>query len=189
VVDRLPHVLRGAGSWAAATTSLAPTSRLRNCTEWTDIAGLLAPVEVIRDLEARVTRGEISSYDDLLAGLKAVHDRYPEYAWQYVTETFEKEFGYRLGAIPKAQFLKILEEGQKASLSLQSSIQEDSRKEFGSAARIGYGLDLTDAESDADFEAVRGTMEGNAVVRNMARASEEITARYEAIRKAVEAAQ
>jgi len=101
---------------------------------------------VIRDLEAKLVRGEIASYDDLLAGLSAIHARYPEYVWQYVVETLEKEFGYRLEAIPKEQFLKILDEGQKAALSLQSAILEDSRKEFGSASRIGYGLDLADAK-------------------------------------------
>ena len=189
VADRLPEALKGGGSWAAATASLAPTSRLQHASEWTDIAGLLAPTEVIRDLEAKLGRGEIASYDDLLAGLSAIHARYPEYVWQYVVETLEKEFGYRLEAIPKEQFLKILDEGQKAALLLQSAILEDSRKEFGSASRIGYGLDLADAEGDGDFEAVRGTMEGNAVIRNMSRVSEEIVARYEAIRKAVLAAE
>jgi hypothetical protein len=188
VADRLPDALRGASSWAAATASLAPSRRLQRSADWTDIAGLLAPTEVIRDLEAKVVRGEFSSYDDLLGGLTAIYDRYPEYAWQYVAETFEKEFGYRLEAIPKEQFLKILDEGQKAALSLQSGVLEDSKKEFGSGSRIGYGLDLAEAETDRDFEAVRGTMEGNLVVRNMSRASEEIATRYDAIRQAVLAA-
>ncbi len=143
---------------------------------------------MIRDLEAKIARGEIASYDDLLAGLRAIHDRYPEYVWQYVVETLEKEFGYRLEAIPKEQFLKILDEGQKAALLLQSAILEDSKKEFGSGSRIGYGLDLADTEADGDFAAVRGTMEANTVVRNMTRASEEIAARYETTRKAVEGA-
>jgi hypothetical protein len=145
-------------------------------------------MEVVRDLESRVARRQLTSYDALLAELKELHDRYGEFAWQYVVETFEKEFGYRLEAIPREQFLKILDDGQKAALSLQSAVLEDSKREFSSASRIGYGLDLSEAESDADFEAVRGTIEGNAVVRGMARAAEDIAARFETIRKAVEAA-
>jgi hypothetical protein len=188
VAERLPEVLRRASSWDAAMAELAPKGRLRNAADWTDIAGLLAPVEVVRGLESRVVSGEISSYDQLLAGLNAIFERYPEYVWQYVVETFEKEFGYRLEAIPKGQFMKILDEGQKASLSLQSGVVEDSRREFSSVTRVGYGLDLGDGDADADFEAVRGTVEGNPVVRTMSRASEEIAARFEAVRRAVESA-
>ena len=188
VAERLPDALQRASSWDAAMAELAPKGRLRNAAEWTDIAGLLAPVEVVRDLESRVVSGEISSYDQLLAGLNAIFERYPEYVWQYVVETFEKEFGYRLEAIPKGQFMKILDEGQKASLSLQSGVVEDSRREFSSVTRVGYGLDLGDGDADADFEAVRGTVEGNPVVRTMSRASEEIAARFEAVRRAVESA-
>jgi hypothetical protein len=188
VADRLLVALKDTGSWAQATAALAPASRLHRASEWTDLAGLLAPMEVVRDLESRVARGELTSYDALLAELKELHDRYGEFAWQYVVETFEKEFGYRLEAIPREQFLKILDDGQKAALTLQSAVLEDSKREFSSASRIGYGLDLSEAESDADFEAVRGTIEGNAVVRGMARAAEDIAARFETIRKAVEAA-
>jgi hypothetical protein len=149
---------------------------------------LLAPAEEIRALEEKLVRGDIPSYEALLGDLRSLHERYADYAWQYVSVTFEKEFGYRLEAIPREQFLKILDEGQKASLLLQSSILEDSRKEFGPASRIGYGLDLSEAEAEKDFESVRGTIEGNAVVRSMTRASEEILARFEAVRKAVIAA-
>ena len=187
VAERLPEAMKRASSWAGVMASLAPTSRLRNAADWMDIAGLLAPTEAIRDLEAKVSRGVLASYDQLLAGLRDVRDRYPEFAWQYVVETFKEEFGYRLETIPKEHFLKVLDEGQKAALSIQSAILEDSRKEFGSASRIGYGVDLADAEGLDDFEAVRGTMEENAVVRNMARASEDIAARYDSIRKALEA--
>ena len=186
--ERLLDAITRTGSWAAATASLAPTTRLQRPSEWTDLAGLLAPTEIVRELERRVTDGAVNSYDALLAALQQIHAGYAEYAWQYVVETFEKEFGYRLEAIPKEQFHAILDDGQKAALSLQNAILEDSKREFGSGSRIGYGLDLADQETDADFEAVRGTIEGNAVVRTMVKATEEIGVRYDAIRKAVESA-
>ncbi len=51
--------------------------------------------------------------------------------------------------------------------SLLSSLIEDSKREFGPASQIGYGLDGTDEERGSDFAAVRGTIESNSVVKKL----------------------
>jgi hypothetical protein len=177
VLSRLGKQLSGGAAWPAAITALAPHCTLSHASEWTDLCGLLAPVELVRALERKITSGAFATYDDLLAELRQLYEEYPAYEWQYCVETFEKEAGVPLARLTREKALQIVDEWQKAALSIQSATLEDSKKEFGPVSKIGYGLDMSEQEIDADFAAVRGTMEGNAVIQKMAKEGEEITRR------------
>jgi hypothetical protein len=164
-------------SWSTVLSNLQPTTKLIQSAEWTDVCGLLAPVELIRAIESKVIAGAISSYQDLIDALNSIFESYSGHEWQYVVETFEKELGTALPSLTKERALQLVDEWQKASLAIQSSTLDDSKKEFGSASKIGFGLDLPESDTEADFVAVRGTMETNAVVRKMVKEGEEIAAR------------
>ena len=43
----------------------------------------------------------------------------------------------------------------------------DARKEFDATVKIGYGVDGESTVRDADFDAVRGTFEDNAFVKQL----------------------
>jgi Domain of unknown function (DUF4954)/Domain of unknown function (DUF6819) len=187
VVERLMAALASYPAWAKATSALKPETSLQRASEWADLCGLLAPSELVQGIEQRITSGSLRTLDELRSSLKTIHERYREYEWQYVYETFEKEFGYRLSSIPKEQALKTLEEWKKASLTIQSAILEDSKKEFGPFARVGFGLDLNEGDAEADFTAVRGTIEGNGVVQKLNREGEQITRRFEEITRLIDA--
>jgi hypothetical protein len=58
---------------------------------------------------------------------------------------------------------------QAAAGSLLRKTLDDSKAEFGQSARIGYGLGMSADELEADFEAVRGSPETNAVVQMLVR--------------------
>jgi hypothetical protein len=189
VAERLDGALTASPGWASATASLKPRTTLRQASEWMDLCGLLTPSELVRDLEQRVKEGKINTYDELLAALVRLYDNYRDYEWQYVFETFEKEFGYKLSSVPKEQLLKAIEEWKKATQTIHTAILEDSKKEFGPASRLGYGLDQGDAETEGDFTAVRGTMDGNAVVQKLTKDGEAISRRYEEMRRMVEVAE
>jgi hypothetical protein len=177
VLAELGKQLSGGASWPAAVAALAPGSTLANTSEWTDMCGLIAPVEQVRAIERKITSGAFSSYDEVLAGMQELYDNYPAYEWQYCADTFEKETGVPLAELTREKGLQLVDDWQKAALSIQSATLEDSKKEFGTLSRIGYGLDLSEQESDADFRAVRGTLDGNAVIQKMAKEGEEIQRR------------
>jgi len=177
VLEELGKQLSGGASWPAAVAALAPRSTLGNASEWTDLCGLIAPVEQVRAIEQKITSGTFSSYDEVLAGMQELYDNYPAYEWQYCADTFEKETGVPLAELTREKGLQVVDDWQKAALSIQSATLEDSKKEFGTLSRIGYGLDLSEQESDADFRAVRGTLDGNAVIQKMAKEGEEIQRR------------
>jgi hypothetical protein len=189
VAERLAAALGESPSWTSATASLKPRTKLRQASEWMDLCGLLSPSELVRDLEQRVKEGKINTYDELLAALVRLYESYRDYEWQYVFEAFEREFGYKLSSVPKEQLLRAIEEWKKAAQTIHTAILEDSKKEFGPASKLGYGLDQGEAETEGDFTAVRGTMDGNAVVQKLMKDGEVINRRYEEMRRMVEEAE
>jgi hypothetical protein len=145
--------------------------------EWTDIAGLLAPLETFRDVEHQVASGSVNTYDDLQTLLRGIWRDYPLFEWQYVAETIERETKTPLAQLTKETALRLVDEWQRAALAIHSLLLEDSKKEFGPGARIGYGLDLSERETEADFTAVRGTMQTNSAVQRIADEEREIVQR------------
>ena len=56
-------------------------------------------------------------------------------------------------------------------------ILQDAQKEFDQVAMIGFGADGDDAVKKADFEAIRGTYDGNKFVKEVKAESEAIAAK------------
>jgi hypothetical protein len=167
VIERVREEARNHGGWSSLVASLKPTSTLKKVDEWTDLAGQLMPSERVAEIEERVTNGSVTSYDELLSEFQVVYDAYRMDEWQYIYEIYAKEFGVQLNALTKEQLLAAADEWENSAVALQSAIVEDSKKEFGSFARIGYGLGQSDENKRKDFEAVRGTIETNSVVQKL----------------------
>jgi hypothetical protein len=165
---RVQEALAKEKNWTAATATMKPSAMLKQSTEWTDISGLLTPCERMASLEARVASGSVSSYDALLAEFQAMYDAFRTDEWQYIYEVYAKEYGIHLENVTKEQLLAAADEWESAASSLQGTIIEDSKKEFGAFAKIGYGLDQSDDNLRKDFEAVRGTIESTSVVQKLA---------------------
>jgi hypothetical protein len=188
ILTTLAGEIARSGSWSQALNALKPKSSLARASDWTDLCGLLAPMEVVRQLESDITSGRIASYRNLMKALRSIFESYGAYEWQYVVESFEKESSTTLLSLSKERALQLVDEWQKASLTVQSSTLDDSKKEFGSGSKIGYGLDRSEEELEADFAAVRGTLESNAVVQKMAKEGENISATARAWRETIESA-
>ena len=168
VMVRVEEVLAKEKNWALALKALKPVANLRQSTEWTDLSGLLTPSERMAALEASVASGAVSTYDALLAEFQAMYDAYRADEWQYVYDAYAKEYGIQLENATKDQLLAAADDWESAATSMQSTIIEDSKKEFGAFARIGYGLDQSAENMQKDFEAVRGTIETNGVAKKLA---------------------
>lgn len=176
-LDALAQRLRNGASWKSATTAFTPAAGLSSPRLWTDLSGLLAPVEVVKQLEQDVIAGTVSSYDILLQRFADIASRYREYEWQYVYDAFTAEFGYAPCDITKDQALTLIDEWKKISLTAISAIAEDAKKEYSPTFHVSFGLDLPPEEAEADFEAVRGTAESNSVVKKLIGDTEAINAK------------
>lgn len=179
VCARLVESLEKEGDWVRATAALKPVCRLKRSDEWTDISGLLVPSEKLASLEERVVSGSIASFDGLLDELHSYYDSYRDYEWQYVYETFLREYRIELDSMTREQALASIDEWHKAANSLHAMILEDSRREFSSFAKIGYGIDQPEEETDSEFVSVRGSVETNGVVQKIAKELDEIQQRHQ----------
>ena len=182
---RISEAMKKSSDWSSAMSMLKPQSRLTKSDAWTDICGLLTPRERLSALEEKVAAGSCGSYDDLLKEFQTMYDIYRADEWQYIYDTFLKEYNIRLDAITKEQALSAIEEWQKAATSLHSMILEDSKREFNSFAKIGYGLDQSDEMMERDFIAVRGSSDTNSVVQKLVKEGNEIQQRYTQFKNAL----
>jgi len=186
VLGRLGEALEKGMPWADVAASLRSSPTLAKSSQWTDLCGLLAPTEAVLALEAELSAGKVSRYDDLVSRLQSLRDKYREYEWQYVSDVFPTEFGYDLTQMTPEQARALVDEWVKASSSILSSVIEDAKKEFGAASRIGHGLDLSPEASLSDFEAVRGTSATNAVVQKLTNEVNALKARSERLKVLIE---
>jgi hypothetical protein len=185
VMERTREALAKHEHWDAAVASLRPTSTLQKPAEWTDIGGLLTPREHLSKLEERVAEGSITSFDSLLDEFRLMYEAYLEDEWQYVYETYAKEYGVQLDSVTKEKLLAGADEWESAAASLNGMVLEDSKKEFRSFAQIGYGIDQDVGNLQKDFEAVRGTIETNNMVQELIAEAAAIHQRKEQFRKLV----
>lgn len=188
LMEKVKEVLTTHPAWNVAVAALRPLAGLRNPFAWTDISGLLTPQERLAELESRLASGAISSYEQLLSECRSLFDEYRAFEWQYVADVFEKEYGTPVEHLTKERLLAAADEWETASMSLHGMILDDSKKEFGAFARIGYGLDQSDEGSQQDFEAVRGTIETNSVVQKLVSEGAAIKERKEQFKSIISAA-
>ncbi len=188
VSTRLIDVLGSAKNWKEATARLTSHGELKSPAEWTDLAGLLVPRERVTKLEDDIRSGAVASYDALLQRLQSIYDSYRNDEWEFVIFAFTQEFGVAPAALTQADMLKVIDMWVEASNAIHGMILDDSKKEFGAFARIGFGLDRTEEEQNRDFEAVRGSAETNSVVQKLVKEAEEFkqrTAKYKELVAAV----
>ena len=136
--------------------------------KWVDMAGLLAPEQYVNQLLDDIEAGKLPTLESITDRLKHLHNSYSEYRWSWAAE--------KLGNIMKNQqknmseaekVIKIISDWSKACENLTSLIIADAGKEFADQPRIGFGIDGNEEIRNADFDAVRGTFEGNSFVREL----------------------
>ncbi len=164
-------------SWSDVRKSLAATSVLKDPKAWTDLAGLLVPVERLQGLEKRLAGGGVKTEADLEGLLDTLAGSYRSDEWEYITAAFAAEYQVVPAEMTKEQALAAVKAYFEAALSLQGMILDDSKREFDAFARISYGLGMSEEERAAEFATVRGSAETNSVVQKLMKEKADLEAR------------
>jgi len=149
--------------------------------DWVDILGLLAPKSEIEAVCDEIEDGRLNGLDPLEDRLRAIHDSYDEYEWNWAQEAWRAWAGKAPCEMSVDELAKAVGDWKTASIKLNNMILADAQKEFEGPTRTGFGVDGDKEVCDLDFEAVRGTFEDNKFVKHLQRDSEDISARAEAI--------
>jgi NDP-sugar pyrophosphorylase family protein len=135
---------------------------------WVDLAGLLAPQEAIEGILNNIETGRIASLDDLNAEFAAVHAAYTRYEWTWAVQTIQTVIGKAIDLMTADDIVGLIRRWKNAVSDLDLQLRADAAKEFTPTAQIGFGLDGGDPETvQADFDAVRGSLESNSFVRQI----------------------
>ena len=177
VLDRIEASAGSSGSWNDVVKAMRPASVLKEPLIWTDVAGLLMPLERLHVLESGIAAGEFPTHDDIATAFDAAADAYRTDEWEYICTAFRGEYGVSPSELTKEQALECVRLFFEASASLHGMILDDSKREFDAFARISYGLGMTEVEREKDFAAVRGSVETNGVVQKLVKEREELDLR------------
>jgi hypothetical protein len=145
--------------------------------EWRDLCGLLAPKAPVEGLLQELEAGKISDLQELQRRLRQLYDGYAAWEWGFCHELLCSRLGRSLEQVEPAGLAALLREGLESAARLQQLLLSDAAREFDAHAHIGFGMDGGEEEAEADFRAVRGTLEDSGFVKRLQERSRELTER------------
>ena len=132
---------------------------------WVDLAGLIAPRELVGSLLDDVEAGRVDSTEGLNARLSDLHINYYKYEWTWAYQTMLGYYGLTDGCITLADLRHIVGQWRSSVVELDRMLYADARKEFSLSAHTGFGFDATSPHiAERDFEQVRGDFDNNPFV-------------------------
>jgi NDP-sugar pyrophosphorylase family protein len=132
--------------------------------EWVDLAGLLAPIQVVNKLLDDIENDEIKTIEEVQEAFSRIHNSYYQWEWTWSLERIEEEEGRKAGEFTADDIIRIVERWKKSVVDLDKMLYEDARKEFTLSSMTGFGIDGDEEIRKKDFEQVRGDFNSNSVV-------------------------
>ena len=151
--------------------------------QWLDIGGQMMPADRLNALCDAVENGEICDLSGFDAELGRIEQAYEQDEWLWVSRAYEEVFGKGLDELGEADAGRVAELLLSVKTRFLNLILSDAEKEFGEVTRTGFGHDGTAADEAKDFEAVRGTYDGNKFVKQMREELEALGRRVERFRQ------
>jgi len=143
--------------------------------DWADVSGLLIAQDRLTSLEDAIASGKVATVAECQAAFQEAYDAYERDEWAWVRRSFQTRTGRAVETLTPEDIAEIRETSRKMAATTVKKVLADAEKEFGEGAATGYGTDGGDGTIAADFEAVRGTFEGNSFVKQMRRSIEEMS--------------
>ncbi|MEN8249865.1 MAG: DUF4954 family protein [Bacteroidota bacterium] len=149
--------------------------------KWLDLFGLIASEESINGLIDEVNSDKVSSVDQTLDALKTIHADYDKNAYAWFAELIEAKMELKLSEITSEQLVQIVTNWEANSIRMKNMILKDAEKEFDQNSKIGFGIDGDEQTRDDDFEAIRGSYDGNSFVKSIRQEIEDLSEKTKVI--------
>jgi hypothetical protein len=172
--------------WVAELRKLPPPqTQADGAGPWIDVCGLLAPASVLERLMSRVADGQITDLGELESELRQAYRNYAAWEWNWVLDTWLRELDKSPQDVSLADLALAIEGWRDASQHWTTWVLRDAEQEFRAPARIGYGLEGDAAAGEADFRAVRGSIEQNKFLAAIKQEMAEVSQRAETLLEVV----
>jgi len=139
-------------------------SKESNFDNWYDLSGLLISETSNEEFMSKIKNNTIHNVDELRIELTKIFNNYSNEEWLWTLGLIKKYLEIDPMNITKENIIDIVKNWEKSSLKLNKMVAMDATKEFNVITKIGFGIDGNEDVRNADFEAVRGTYEGNKFV-------------------------
>jgi hypothetical protein len=131
---------------------------------WVDVSGWPVPCEALEELLSQVRSGKVGSLAELNRLIAGLYSRYDEQEWVWLASHLLQGHGVDVGRASIEQLREAAQRHLAGRLELLGMAMMDAGREFDEPAMIGYGLGGPPGAAEAEFEAVRGTVESHAFV-------------------------
>jgi hypothetical protein len=134
---------------------------------WFDINGLLVSEPVITKFINRIVSGEIKDIDGFNIRLSEIQRNYDQEEWKWCAKLIEIRNNNPINKITVEVLKTIIDEWKTTALKFNNMILQDAMKEFDADTKLSFGIDGDISVREADFIAVRGTLEKNSFVKSV----------------------
>ncbi len=152
---------------------------------WVDIGGQMMPRRRLDDLCAAIVDGRVTDLDALNRQFDAILRAYDADEWAWIVEAYARVFGKRLADLTLQDTVELAQELLNTQHKFLKLVLNDASKEFDNVVRTGFGQDGHPDDVAADFQAVRGSYDGNKFVREMEAQITAVAQRVENYKRAV----
>ena len=132
--------------------------------KWIDLAGLFAPEKVIERLMNDIENDIINSLEQVELAFASIHEKYPLYEWVWAADVLQSLIDKKIEEIIPDDIIELVTKWKNAIINIDNQLYLDAGREFAATAQTGYGLDGDEITKEADFAAVRGTLEKDSFV-------------------------
>ncbi|WP_372947075.1 DUF4954 family protein [Mariniphaga sp.] len=132
---------------------------------WVDLSGLICPFEALDNLLKSVENGEMTTLEEVNAGLVALHKNYYNYEWTWAADVVGEFYGKSISQFTTQDVIVVVEKWKESVLGIDRLLYEDAKKEFSMAKMTGFGVDGENGARELDFAQVRGEFEKNDTVK------------------------
>ena len=164
VVSRLE---KGIADAKSITDSLPASDDTVSSDTWVDIGGQLMPQARMDELVALIETGEVADVMTFFSELDRIAHARADDEWAWARHAYASHFDQDLGTIRDEHISEIAQRFLAVRSAFVATVLADAAREFSQRAQLGYGQDGDPDDAAADFEAVHGTYEQNACVRQL----------------------
>lgn len=138
------------------------------------MAGMIVPSKNLHDLISSIQSGGNMTLNEINKRFVDMYQQYDRYVWEFCKKMIQEYNGIDPGQIEAEQLIAIVDDWKNCVIRQNDLVLNDAAKEFDSNRRIGYGIDGDEKIKEADFEAVRGSYEGNKFIQELKEDSKRI---------------
>lgn len=128
---------------------------------WIDMAGMVIPNFAVEELILEIEEGKLPTIESITERLHTLNNSYEEWAWSWCVDQIENFLNKKIEELSVDDIRYLLETWIIATEELDDYFVEDAVKEFGPRTKISFGIDGDESVREADFLAVRGSVESN----------------------------